>query len=54
MNIMKAVKVGVLVIVAFVVIKIVIKLALGALISTAFTAAVIIGGVYLLYSLFKA
>jgi len=50
---MKAVKVAVLVVVAIVAIKIIIGLALGVL-STAFTFAIIIGGIYLLYSIFKS
>ncbi len=50
---MKAVKVGVLVIVAFVAIKIIIGFLVGTL-SMVFTAAVIIGGIYLVYSIFKS
>ncbi|WP_291726286.1 hypothetical protein [Bernardetia sp.] len=53
MNIMKVVKVAVLVVVAIVALKIVGALLVGAL-STLFTFAVIIGGVYLLYSIFKS
>ena len=53
MNIMKAVKVAVLVVVAVVALKIIGALLIGAL-STVFTFAVIIGGVYLLYSIFKS
>lgn len=51
---MKAVKVAVLVVVAFIAIKIIAKFVLGALISTVFTGAIIIGGIYLLYSIFKS
>lgn len=53
MNIMKAVKVAVLVVVAIVAIKFVGALLIGAF-STVFTFAVIIGGIYLLYSIFKS
>ncbi|AFM04954.1 hypothetical protein Fleli_2591 [Bernardetia litoralis DSM 6794] len=53
MNIMKAVKVAVLVVVAVVAIKIIIGFLVGTL-SMVFTAAVIIGGIYLLYSIFKS
>lgn len=53
MNIMKLVKVGVLVVVAFVAIKLVIGF-MAATFSMVFTAAVIIGGIYLLYSIFKS
>ncbi|WP_338815339.1 hypothetical protein V9L05_09840 [Bernardetia sp. Wsw4-3y2] len=53
MNIMKAVKVAVLVVVAIVAIKFVGAMLIGVL-STAFTFAVIIGGIYLIYSVFKS
>lgn len=53
MNIMKAVKVAVLVVVAIIAIKFVGVLLIGAL-STVFTFAIIIGGIYLLYSIFKS
>jgi len=50
---MKAVKIGVLVLVAIVAIKLIIGF-FAATLSMAFTAAVIIGGIYLLYSIFKS
>jgi hypothetical protein len=50
---MKAVKVAVLVVVAIVAIKIVIGFVVGTL-SMVFTGAIIIGGIYLLYSIFKS
>ncbi len=53
MNIMKFVKVGVLVVVALVAIKIIIGFVVGTA-SMVFTAAIIIGGIYLLYSIFKS
>jgi hypothetical protein len=53
MNIMKAVKVAVLVVVAIIAIKFIGALLIGTL-STVFTFAIIIGGIYLLYSIFKS
>lgn len=50
---MKAVKAAVLVVVAFVALQIIIGFFVGTL-ALVFKAAVIIGGVYLLYSIFKS